>query len=428
MNVITENNTKHYDVIVCGGGPAGFSAAVSAARCGAKTLLIEKSGCLGGIWTTGLLCWVLDIAGKKNNFILSEMFDRLTSIKAGQLIKTTRGLKFSCDVEQMKYYLEQKCISEGVDVLYHTMLYGANVSDNKIEYIKTVSKSGVEYFSAQVYIDATGDGDLGKLSNCQFQVGDEAGNIQPMSLIALVSGIDIEKTKRFNNGIEIENNNPKINLLEEMKKAGISPSYTEPTLMLLSNDGVFALMANHEYDVPCFDEEKITKATINARKELHDIVNSLKSLGGIWKNIHIVATAENIGVRDGRRIMGEYYLTKEDLFEGRQFTDAICTVGNKIDIHSTDKEGNGGVVHMDRKSKAYQIPLRSLIAKDNDSLLMAGRCISGDFYAHSTFRLTGNAVETGTASGVLAATAVKKNIKPREVDFKQFLTEKNNIK
>ncbi len=414
-----DNVKKNYDVIVCGGGPAGFAAAVSAARRGAKTLLIERSGCLGGIWTSGLLCWVLDIENKCSEGILKEMFDELTACGAGNLFNTGRGMKFSCDVEAMKHYLEQKCTQCGVDLLYHTSLCGAETENGEIKYILTASKSGVERFSARVYIDATGDGDLGALCGCSFKVGTEEGKTQPMSLIALVGGLNPDEIREFNNGLTIEGVNPKKRLLEEMLRAGITPSYTEPTLMQLS-DYVFALMSNHEYSVSADDAEAITRATVHARHELNETVKALRALGGVWKNIHLISTAENIGVRDGRRIDGLYYLTADDLFEGRCFEDAICKVGNKIDVHSTDADDNGGVVQMNRLSEPYEIPMRSLIARDNSSLLMAGRCISGDFYAHSTFRLTGNAVTTGCASGVLAAAAVKSNKPPKAVSYAEF--------
>lgn len=428
INFSSLNNSesiKHYDVLVCGGGPAGFSAAVSAARGGAKTLLIERNGCLGGIWTAGLLCWILDIKNKSSEGILKEIFEKLSSIGAGKFI--ANGKKFSCDVEEMKHYLEQKCVSEGVHFRLNTMLCGVKTENRKIKYAALCSKSGIEYVSADVYIDATGDGDLGKMAGCTCHVGNEKGETQPMSLIALLDGIDIEKVKYMNNSVSIEGNNPKKNLLCEMERAGITPTYKEPTLMQLSDDGVFALMSNHEYGVSAFNEEQITNATVSARHEIYTTVKALKSLGGPWENIHLIATGQSIGVREGRRIEGLYYVTEEDVFGGKSFTDSVCNVGNLVDIHSPSQENGGGVMKINKISKPYQIPLRSLIAKDNDSLLMAGRCISGDFYAHSTFRLTGNAVTTGSAAGVLAAAAIRKKRNPRDISYTEFLNMRDML-
>lgn len=422
----SKDEIKKYDVVVCGAGPAGFSAAVCAARGGAKTLLTERSGCLGGIWTSGLLCWILDIKNKSDGGILKEMFDYLSGIGAGRFIAD--GKKFSCDVEEMKHYLEEKCISENVDFRLNTMLCGAKTEKRKIEYAVCASKSGMEYFSADVYIDATGDGDLGKAAGCGFSVGNEEGKTQPMSLIALLGGIDIQEAKYVNNSNTIPGNNPKKNLLEELKKAGIVPSYKEPTLMQLSDDGIFALMSNHEYGVDFSNEGEITNATVRARDEIYKTVKALKKLGGMWKSIHLIATAQNIGVREGRRIDGIYSITEEDVFGGSKFYDSVCDVGNLVDVHSPTAKDGGGVVMRERVSKPFQIPLRSLIAKDNDSLVMAGRCISGDFYSHSAYRLTGNAVSTGSAAGILAACAVKDKKSPKDISFERFSEMKNTLR
>jgi hypothetical protein len=130
-------------------------------------------------------------------------------------------------------------------------------------------------------------------------------------------------------------------------------------------------------------------------------------MGGPWKNLHIVATAAQIGVREGRRIHGRYTVTADDLREGRKHEDAVCRVTFPIDVHSTDPTKDKGIVGAGFRAKPYDIPLRALIAKDVDGLMMAGRCISGDFIAHSSYRVTGNAVAMGEAAGKTAAEAAK---------------------
>ncbi len=391
--------SEQYDVIVCGGGPAGFAAAMSAARNGAEVLLIERNGCLGGIWTAGLLSWILDIRSKKNTGLLKEMFDELGDTGAGRFVRG--GIAYACDVEELKHYLEQKCIRAGVHLKYHTMLTDAHVSGKNIDYITTASKSGREKFSARVYVDATGDGDLGAFSGCEYTIGNENGETQPMSLIALIGGIEQDDVRLLNNSLTIEGNNPKKNLLSEMERAGILPTYNQPTMMQYGDD-IFALMSNHEYEVSPVDSDEITEATIKARDEIYNTVKKLRAVGGKWKNLRLLATAEQIGVREARRIKGIYCLTEDDLLNGRKFDDAVCDVTNKIDVHAVSAE-HGGVMDTGKESKPYQIPLRALISADRDNLLMAGRCISGDFYAHSTYRLTGNAVMTGSAAGEFAA-------------------------
>ncbi|HLT93383.1 MAG TPA: FAD-dependent oxidoreductase, partial [Membranihabitans sp.] len=172
---------------------------------------------------------------------------------------------------------------------------------------------------------------------------------------------------------------------------------------------------------------EVSKATLHARKEVNAIVNALRSNGGVWKNIRLVATSEQIGIREGRRIHGLYTVSEDDLVKGARFDDAVCRVSFGVDVHSVSKDDetpkgdekeshekyNRGI-----KSKDYDIPLRSLIAKDIGGLMMAGRCISGDFIAHSSYRVTGNAVIMGQAAGRVSALASAKNILPQDLDFK----------
>jgi hypothetical protein len=174
-------------------------------------------------------------------------------------------------------------------------------------------------------------------------------------------------------------------------------------------DDLFALMTNHEYGFRGIDARDVTRATLHARKEIHDLINGLRSLGGVWENLRLVATGAQIGVREGRRIRGLYTVTRDDLREGRTHPDAVCRVTFGIDVHSTDPSKEKGIEKSGFRAKPYDIPLRSLIARDVQGLLMAGRCISGDFIAHSSYRVTGNAVAMGEAAGDAAARAALAN-------------------
>ena len=216
----------------------------------------------------------------------------------------------------------------------------------------------------------------------------------------------------------------------EMDRAGVPPSYTRPVLLRVRDD-LFALLANHEYGVSATDADELTAATLRARAEVHQIINGLRSLGGPWRNLHLVATGSQIGVREGRRIHGRYLVSKEDLINGARHEDAVCRVTFGIDVHSTDPEQNKHYSPENRtRTQPYDIPLRALIAKDIDGLLLAGRCISGDFWAHSSYRVTGNAVAMGQAAGVTAALAAKTVRLPHEVpwpEVKAALDEMNQV-
>ena len=317
----------------------------------------------------------------------------------------------------MKLLLEELCLEAGVDILFHTRVV-ASVKDNKnrLTHIVTESKSGREAWKGKVFVDSTGDGDLAALSGCGFDFGREGDNaLQPFSMLVLVSGINFDEIREFSRWAGDKGS--KKRLLEEIKKGGFNPSYLNPGLYPIRKD-LFMMMANHEYGYSPLNAAEVTKATLIARKEVNNIIDSLKSNGGLWKNIRLVATPEQIGTREGRRIHGLYTVSKEDLIKGSRFKDAVCRVTFGVDVHSVskqDEESNDISYNQRIRSKDYDIPLRSLIAKDVGGLMMAGRCISGDFIAHSSYRVTGNSVALGQAAGRVSAIAAKKNKLPQEV-------------
>lgn len=403
------------DVLVAGAGPAGIAAALAAARSGAKTRLIEVHGCLGGIWTAGALAWILDAGNKPG--IMAEILEDLTKRDAARP-RHWGGRAY--DIEAMKFLLEEKCAAAGVNVRLHTRVCAAGRdTNNRLAVAITESKSGREAFAAKCFIDATGDGDLGAQAGCGFDMGRPgSGMTQPMTLMCLLTGIDYEKATDFIH----EQNKPYRGdsqlIIKEMKKGGHEPSYAAPILIRIY-ENLYAMMANHQYGVKATSAADITKATLNARAEVNKQIQALRDAGGVFKEVRLVSTAEQIGIREGRRIDGRYQITTKDLIEGARFEDAIarCTFG--VDVHSTDPKQSKGFNNENVKAKHYDIPLRALIAKDVDGLMMAGRCISGDFVAHSSYRVTGNAVAMGQAAGVTAALAATQNKLPHQVEWAQ---------
>lgn len=401
-----------YDVLIAGGGPAGLAAAIAAARRGARTKLIERAGCLGGVWTAGLLSWVLDSENKDG--LMSTIREALSERGAARF--KARG--FAYDPEEMKVVVERLCLDAGVDVRLHSHVCEVIKDEAGLVAAVTESKSGREAWRARVFIDATGDGDLAALAGCDFEMGrPENGQTQPMTLTALVCGVEPEAIQPFIGG---GNAAAKRALWEEFRRAGVTPSYTAPTLFHIRDD-LYALAANHEYGVSALNADDLTRATLSARAEVHDLVRALRAMGGPWKNLALIATAPQIGVREGRRIRGLYTVTVDDILAGRRHEDAVCECTFGVDVHATGKSGSGSYdAENSLKAKAYDIPLRALIAADVERLLLAGRCISGDFLAHSSYRVTGNAVATGEAAGVLAAVCVQKALPPREVPWEAF--------
>ncbi len=401
------------DVLVAGGGPAGVAAALAAAWSGARVCLLEVHGCLGGVWTAGLLTWILDKDNKPG--VMARILAELDA-------RGARNLSNAYDTEVMKRILEQLCCEAGVDIRLHTRVVDVG-SDalNRLSLVVTESKSGREAWKARVFVDCTGDGDLAKLAGCKFAVGREpTGETQPMTLMSLLSGVRYQDlhARRICRGPGVSNVESKEVLLRELERASASPSYALPTLFPIRED-LFGFMANHVYGRSGLNAQDLTDATLAAREEIHAQVQALRQLGGVWKNLQIVATGEQIGVREGRRIRGRYTVTADDLRTGRLHEDAVCRVTFHVDVHTTnpDRSGNKSVDAQEFQSRPYDIPYRALLAKDVDGLLLAGRCISGDFLAHSSYRVTGNAVAMGQAAGIAAALACKLEKLPHELDW-----------
>ena len=402
-------------VLVCGGGPAGIGAALAAARAGADTQLIEVHGCLGGVWTAGLLTKI--IGGAQQSGIMDEIMSAMVE-RGGTVAQQTEGAVY--DPELMKLVLEEKCVEAGVKIQLHTQLVGA-VTDkrNRIVAIVTESKSGRQAWVADRFIDCSGDGDLAAQAGCGFDVGFGVEcECQPMSLIALLTGVDPTRIEKY---IRETGADAKPRLLKLLREAGVDPSYRAPTLRHL-HSGIYSLMTNHEYGVSATDAGQITQATIQARAEVNAIVQGLRSLGDPWSDLAVVATAEQIGVREGRRIHGRYTITGLDLTSGLRHKDAVCRANFGFDVHSLSLAGgNPSDVKRYRAAgvKPYDIPLPALIAADVDGLMMAGRCISGDFIAHSSYRVTGFAVPMGEAAGLTSAVSLKKGVMPHELSWKE---------
>lgn len=403
------------DVVVCGGGPAGIAAALASARSGARTTLLEVHGSLGGVWTAGQLAWIIDSGDKPG--IMCEIIAELDR-RGARRLRAGRKHDFAYDIGEMQLLLDELMAGAQVRVQLHTRLVAAARDNrNRLGVVITESKSGRQAWAAEAFVDATGDGDLAAQAGCGFDLGRPgSGECQPMSLIALITGLRGADIPEFIGG---GLSTPKKRLLSEFLRAGVRPSYSGPTLFQIRDD-LFAMMANHEYGVSALDAAAITRATMRARSEVHRLVAALRGLGGVWKDMRIVATAEQIGVREGRRIHGLYSVSEDDVLSGVRHEDAVCRVNFGIDVHSTNRSHGESVEEVNRlQTQPYDIPLRALIARDVDCLLMAGRCISGDFIAHSSYRVTGNAVGLGQAAGVAAALSAQSGRAPRELPWSE---------
>lgn len=388
-----------FDVIVCGAGPAGVGAAIGAAHRGCKVLLVEKYGFAGGMWTAGLINPVFDYQNKSG--IMEEIVDNLK--KEGQW----GGFLDSCfDYESMKLFLDRLLCEAGVTVLYHTLAVRAICDGKVMRGIITESKDGRRAYLAKTVIDCTGDGDIAAQAGAEFVVGREPDRkTQPMTLMFVLGNIrymqnDAHELYRW--------------MKQAVEESGSDYSipFRIPVIIQLPNCDRAVVQLTHVRGVSGLSAADLTKAEMEARKQVADTVRFFKKHIPQLRDVELIYTASQIGVRETRRILGEYVLTKEDLLEGRTFDDSVATVSTCIDIHSPD-DIEQHIIPI----KPTQIPYRCLIVKGFEGLLTAGRCISGTYDALAAYRVTGDCVALGEAAGRAAAEAVQKNIGLRDIQI-----------
>lgn len=381
----------HYDVIVCGAGPGGVAAAITAARQGLRTLLMDCAGCLGGYWTGGLMGISLDMPGKGG--LPREILDTL--LRQGQAQWVDKA-SYTYDIEAMKALLERLTLEAGAEVLLYARVTDVHREGRRIAAILAEGMTA-QAFTADWFIDGTGHGTLGMLAGCTFEEGDGHGGRQPASLEALVTGVPEDLWRS-----DVHNRRVKRALRAMLLEGGVDCSYPSPLLFRLAPGGdVHKLAINHQYHVAAEDDRAMAQATLEARSEINRAVAALRRRPG-WEHLTLVQTAEQLGLRDNRRIHGLARVTVQDALEGRQFADAAAPVHFCLDVHQLTPDYVPGK-ERSMRFRPFTIPMGSLIAADVDNLLLTGRCISGDFLAHSAYRTTCTACALGEAAGLLAA-------------------------
>jgi len=398
---------KEAEVVVVGGGPGGLGAAVGAARAGARTLLVERYGCLGGMATVGLV----------NPFMSNEV--------KGQPLDSGVFLDWCRKMEQMgglgphghifnpevaKLAAEELCLEAGVELLYHATFDQPVMDGRRIEALLFTGKSGTIGVRGQVYVDATGDADVAARAGCGFELGrPEDGLCQPMTTCFDIGGVDRERMPD-RAGIN--------ELYEKAKAEGRLGCPRENCLWFptLQADRIhFNTTRVVKYDAT--DTLSLSEAEIEARRQVREFVAWLREDVPGFENSYLLAVAFHIGVRESRRVLGVDYLTREQAVACSKFADAICRCRYPIDIHSPT--GGGTELVQFPPDDWYEIPYGCIVARDADNLLIGGRPISVDHAVHASMRVMPPACTVGQAAGVAAALACQQGVPPREVDGRE---------
>lgn len=449
-----------FDVVVAGGGPAGIAAAISSARRGKKTMLIEVNGCVGGTCTAGALpFWLGHTNGsipfpqmvkkglqykdlphprKAVGGIFEEAMNRIKAAEGGvgpcKLGQTDKypGLdrlgchdEFTFDIEIGKRVLEEMLVEAGVTIRYYARVIDAVREGTVIKGIKFADKSGVQYVTADAFVDCTGDADVVAYAGFETYKGDKVtGEMTGCSLVCHIENVDSAAIEKFLN----EGGDPWFQ--EQYQKAVTENPDADLSQVLEGNhlimfpmvqEGVFMINAGTSFmGYDGTNGEQMTELTIRGRQRAKALVEVLfrKYMPG-GENARLRLTATYPGVRETRRIISEGALTEQHLLEGTSFTDTVALAGRHFDLwRSTGQEfaTKGKTV----KKGITEIPYSCMIPKGSENIIVAGRCVEAEGQALGPARIISTCFAMGEAAGTAAAHKIEENKAFRNIDIREL--------
>jgi hypothetical protein len=435
------------NVLIIGGGPAGIGAAVGAAKAGCDVVLVEKYGFLGGNATAALVMplmsfhtqkYLIENKGSTGSLLpsdhgpgdpviggaLFELLERL--VKAGGAIPPSldTGYVVPFDPEIFKTVSMELMDAYNVKMLFHAFASGI-FDENGSKGVVLETKSGPLIILADNIVDCTGDGDIAVSAGAKFDIGREEDNlVQPMTLMFRI--VDFHKAA-FDAYLKANPSQWKgVHGLWDLIKLASQNGELE-----LAREDILFFATPHEKEISV-NSTRITKvlgtdvwdlsyAEWEGRKQVKQIFSFFRKYVPGFEQAYVAQTGVSVGVRETRRIIGEYMLTAEDVINASKFDDVIARCSYPMDVHNP--VGQGTIIKRLPPGEAYDIPLRCLIPKDVDHIMIAGRCISGDHAAHSSYRVMPTAMATGQAAGICAAIASQKNVAPRLLDAEDVQQE-----
>lgn len=432
------SQTPH-DVIVCGGGTAGACAAIAAARHGARTLIVEQLGFLGGSQTGALVLPYMNYRAGGEQLITGlhqEIIDRLAAWPG--------GADSACfNYELLKYVLEDMALEAGVELLYHSFLAettcGATAAGRCLTALTAYNKSGRQEFSARQFIDCTGDADVAYRAGVPCESGrPEDGLNQSASLRFVVGNVDLaalavrvaELTDRpcsppevsmgFSKGHTVA---PKIEaIVDEAAAEGVFTAEEGGYVQFFSvpgRPGEIAFNCPRVTYVNGARAEDLTKVQVQGRRTIPKIMEFCRRYLAGFDNAYLLTTALLPGIRESRRIVGEYVLQAEDCLQPTRFPDRVAKSCYPIDVHNPS--GVGVSLRGLPPGEYHDIPYRCLVPLGVDGLLVAGRCISATFDAQAAIRIEPTCRALGEAAGVAAALCLQQGCQPRELPAEDLL-------
>lgn len=421
-----------YDIVVCGGGFSGFAAAFAAAREGKRVILIEKGSCLGGVGTQAMVNHILGQRIWQNGKIMTcvgGIYDHLERrlVSEGNAVDINQ-VDMSCppygwfpglaiglifNGEAMKSLLEQMLTEMAVNILYLTDIVDVLLENNSVTGILVHNKSGLQVIKGLQFVDATGDGDICAMSGCHFDYGDEEHGTASASLEMHVENVDhqaLTDYMRQTRDVRFRA------LIEPLQQAGKWPfPYNIFISVMMTQKDVFMINTIRQVGIDGTNGQSLTQGIIDGRKENLQLFSVMKEHFPGFQNARIRQIAPMIGIRETRRIHGEYTLTVEDLITGRDFTDGIAVSGYGWDLPHPKHPSLQPFHGIARQSPYTQIPYRCLVPKGINNLIMAGRCISTEREVMGPVRVMGPCLAMGECAGLASAIAIELQIPFRDV-------------
>lgn len=412
-----------FEVTVVGSGPSGVAAAITAGRLGAKTVLIESCGRVGGISTAGSMS---HFVGRVGSALYQEVLDR-----ADEKNQYKRTEKKWIDPENLTLTYIEMLEEAGVKILLYTTFCDTLMEKDTVTGILCHSKSGFTRIRTKIVVDASGDGDVAYRSGAAFIKGRETdGKMQPATLMFKLGGVDTERAVfpgSFETLVPTEKGE-----LQALAAKLLPPPAGHVLLYPSTLPGIVTVNMTNATDIDGTEAEDLTCAEILCRKQMPQIVSFLREYAPGYENCYIISAASLIGIRETRHFKGLKTLTAEDCNEARQHADSVVSDAHfNFDVHNISGAGldKTGCQHAFTQIKGYTIPYGCLVPEKIDGLLLCGRNISGTHMAHSNFRAMPICMGIGEAAGAAAAIAANQGLAPRALSAEQVrekMTVANN--